>query len=437
MVPTVNPVRSDGARGRRLLVALALAVGLAGVAWTGWDMFGAARRPMLQGWDDSFYYYWLPAVVIHHNVDFAPLLRDSGTVDAAAREAGLAQSQTAAHLLPSKFPPGWALGSLPFFLAAWPFAPPHPTGFEPCFLAAVWCGQLLYAVAGLWLGVDLVRRLVPGAPALVAVLSVWLASPLVYYQSARLSMSHSQVFVLAILTFWLARRLVEGDHRARVYFALGFAGALLVVTRNSAAVYLLFPALAVGRTLRSPGAAAWLLAGAALPAAVQLAAWKALFGTWLTYSYGSEGFDFRHPHLAAVLFSPLHGWFYWHPLLLPAIAGFVVWSLRNRLALPWLGSLVLVVGINGAWWCWWFGSSFGNRAFEAATFFAMLGLAFLLRVAGPRRLWRTALAAAVALAVAANLVLLALFLARRIPRDAPVTYRQGAAALARWVGIAE
>ena len=435
MVPTVSPARAAGAWGPRLLVVLAVAVGLAGVAWTGWDMFGPARRPMLQGWDDSFYYYWLPAVVIHHNVDFAPLLRNSGTVDAAARDAGLAQTPTAAHLLPSKFPPGWALGSLPFFLAALPLGPPHPTGFEPRFLAAVWCGQLLYVLVGLWLCVDLVRRLVPGAPALMAVLAVWLASPLVYYQSARLSMSHSQVFVLAVLTFWLALRLAEGDQRARVYFGLGFAGALLVVTRNSAAVYLLFPALTVARVLRSPRAAACLLAGAAIPAAAQLAAWKALFGTWLTYSYGHEGFDFRHPHLAAVLFSPLHGWFYWHPLLLPAIAGFACWALRTRLALPWLGSLVLVIVLNGAWWCWWFGSSFGNRAFEAATFFAMLGLAVLLRAAGPRPFWRRALAAAAILAIAGNLVLLALFLTQRIPRDAPVTYRQGAGALARWAGI--
>ncbi|MFA5058290.1 MAG: hypothetical protein WC485_09270, partial [Opitutaceae bacterium] len=312
------------------LALLCAAVAAAGVTWQAWDMFGPKHRPMLQGWDDSFYYFWLPSVVIDHDLDFSNQLAHSGTVDAAARDAGLAQPRTATGLLPNKYPPGWALASLPFFLAAHAVAPAGATGFEPGYLLAVWAGQLLYAAAGLWLAVKLVARLVPGAPATAVVLAGWLASPLIYYQTARVSMCHSLVFTLAMAVFWLALRIAHGDARPRVWLALGFCSALLVVTRNVAVVYLVFPAVVLAPRLRSPKAAAWLALGAAGPVAVQLAAWKLLFGSWLVYSYGGERFDFTHLHAAAVLFSPRHGWFYWHPLLLVGVAAFAAWAWRRR-----------------------------------------------------------------------------------------------------------
>ena len=73
-----------------LLIALCVTVVAAGVTWTAWDMFGAARRPMLQGWDDSFYYFWLPSAVIDHDVNFANQLEHSGTIAPGMRDLALA-----------------------------------------------------------------------------------------------------------------------------------------------------------------------------------------------------------------------------------------------------------------------------------------------------------------------------------------------------------
>ncbi|OHE89240.1 MAG: hypothetical protein A3G75_11280 [Verrucomicrobia bacterium RIFCSPLOWO2_12_FULL_64_8] len=388
---------------------------------------------MLQGWDDNFYYFWLPSAVIDHDLDFSNQLADRTTMDATVRDAGLAQPRTATGLLPNKYPPGWALASLPFFLAAHVFAPAGATGFEPGYLLAVWAGQLLYAAAGLWLAIKLVRRLVPGAPATTAVLSVWLASPLIYYQTARLSMSHSLVFTLAVAVFWLAQRVEDGDLRPRIWVALGFCSALLVATRNVAIVYLAIPAVLAGPRLRSVKPAGWLALGAAVPAAAQLAAWKVLFGSWLVYSYEGERFDFAHPHVAAVLFSPRHGWFYWHPLLLVGIAAFCVWAWRRRDGRAGLVSLGAIIVLNAAWAVWWLGSSFGHRGFEAATLFAMLGLAVLLRAAPAGSWLRRIVASGVALAVGWNLVLGALFLTQRISRGDAVTYADAGRAFAAWV----
>jgi hypothetical protein len=419
----------------RLLLALCVAIVGAGVAWPAWDMFGASRRPMLQGWDDSFYYFWLPSVVIDRDVDFTNQLAHSETIDPDMRDVALTLSRTPTGVLDSKYPPGWALGSLPFFLAAHVFAPANATGFEPVYLLAVWLGQLAYAVIGLWLAKKILARYFPANIAITAVLVGWLTSPLVYYQTARLSMSHSQVFLLAMAVFWAALRIRDGETRGRFWFLLGFSASLLVVTRNVAAVYLLLPALVVVQKLRSFRSLTFLVLGTSVPVAVQLIAWKLLYDSWIAYSYGGERFDFNQLRLWEIFFSPLHGWFYWHPLMLVGFLAFVAWAWRNTEGRLWLISAAVIMLLSAAWPMWWLGSSFGFRGFEVLTFFVMIGLAVLIENLGCRPLLRRLLSATIGVAIVWNLTLLALFLTQRIPREEPVTYQQAGKALWDWVTL--
>jgi len=417
-----------------LLLTLCVIVAAAGTVWQAWDMFGAKRQSMLQGWDDAFYYFWLPSVVIDHDLDFTNQLGQTDALGARAKREALTQPRTPTGLLPNKYPPGWAIGSLPFFLAAHAVAPANSTGFEPVYLLTVWCGQLLYAGLGLWLAAGILARFFPRDIAPPAVLAGWLASPLVYYQTARLYMSHSQVFVLAMAVFWLALRAGDGDGRNRHWALLGFCAALLVATRNIAVVYLVLPAFVAVRHLRSIKAVAALGLGAVLPAAAQLLAWKILYGSWLTYSYGGERLDFAHLHLGEVLFSARHGWFYWHPLMFIAIAAFIGSARRQAVGRAWLVSLAVIVLADAAWPTWWLGSSFGHRGFEVPTLFAMIGLAALLRSTATHPLLQRTLKAATLSAIVWNLVLFSLFLAQRIPREEAVTYGDVVRALGDWIG---
>src|SRR5690606_16924774 len=141
-------------------------------------------------------------------------------------------------LLENKYPPGWAVSSLPFFLLAHVFAPENSTGFEPLYLICVWLGQLLYAIVGVWMAARILARYFPAPTAVAAALVGWLTSPMVYYQTARLSMSHSLVFTLAMAVFWIALRIRDRETRPRWWILLGFLAGLMVVTRNVAVVYL-------------------------------------------------------------------------------------------------------------------------------------------------------------------------------------------------------
>jgi hypothetical protein len=388
---------------------------------------------MLQGWDDSFYYFWLPSVVIDRDVDFTNQLVHSGTIDPATRDLTLTLPLTRTGVLDSKYPPGWAIGSLPFFLAAHVFAPADATGFEPVYLLAVWLGQLLYAVVGLWLATKIIARYFPTNIAVIAVLAGWLTSPLVYYQTARLSMSHNQVFVLAMAVFWLALRIRDGETRGLHWCLLGFSAALLVVTRNVAAVYLLLPGLIAIQKLRSLRSFAFLLLGAAGPVALQLVAWKLLYGSWIAYSYGGERFDFGQLHVWDIFFSPLHGWFYWHPLMFIGFIGFVTWAWRNTEGRVWLISAAIITLLSAAWPMWWLGSSFGFRGFEVLTLFVMIGFGGLIETLARRPYLSRLLSATIGVAIVWNLGLLALFLTQRIPREEAVTFHQAGTALWDWV----
>lgn len=417
-----------------LLGALCLAVAIAGWLWSAWDMFGPAHRSMLQGWDDSFYYYWLPSVVIDHDVDFSNQIAQSETMNADMRAIATTFLRTPTGLPDNKYPPGWALGSLPFFLLAHVLAPSGSTGFEPVYLVAVTLGQLLYAAAGLWLAIKLLERNFSRPVAALAVFVGWLASPLIYYQSARLTMTHSQVFTLALAVFWISLRIADGDQRARAWTLLGFTAALLLATRNVAVVYLALPGWILFRHLRSFPHVGWLLAGAAIPAAAQLLAWKFLYGSWIAYSYGGERFDFSHLHLREVLFSARHGWFYWHPLLLVGVLVFFTWAWRRPEGRAWLLSFGAIVVLSAAWPTWWLGSSFGYRGFEVPVFFAMIGLAVIFEAATARKalaLRRLCLSLGTT-AVLWNALLLILFLAHRIPREEAVTYADAARSLLQW-----
>jgi hypothetical protein len=114
-----------------------------------------------------------------------------------------------------------------------------------------------------------------------------------------------------------------------------------------------------------------------IPLLVQLGVWKEIYRSWFVFSYTGEPFFFLKPALWSSLFSDRHGLFNWHPLLLLGAIGWIIGSFR-KFSFPkaWIISFALVVYINSTWWCWWFGSSFGNRSYEVSLLFFMAGLGF-------------------------------------------------------------
>jgi hypothetical protein len=102
-------------------------------------------------------------------------------------------------------------------------------------------------------------------------------------------------------------------------------------------------------------------------------------GSPVVWSYEGEGFDFLNPEFYNVLFSYRKGLFIYCPILLLAVAGVAVGFFENKGRYAWLAFFLLVsTWIISSWWMWYYGGSYGHRAFiEYYPFFA-IGLAALL-----------------------------------------------------------
>jgi hypothetical protein len=202
-----------------------------------------------------------------------------------------------------------------------------------------------------------------------------------------------------------------------------------VITRFQLAVFVIPAAIVLFEQRRRAGevmrAAGCFAAGAAPFVALQLWAWRVVYGEWLVFGYGVEGesFHWSRPEVLGALCSPWHGLFYWHPFLLVGFGGMIAWAWRERMcALGWVAAWGATVYVGAAWWCWWFASAFGNRSFDAALLPLMAGVAVLWKHAGGR--WRRVVWALAIAAGGWNFYLAALYRTGAISRSEPVTWMQ-------------
>ncbi|HYP17113.1 MAG TPA: glycosyltransferase family 39 protein [Opitutus sp.] len=424
-------------------------------------------RSALRGYDNTFNYLWLRSAMVDGDWDFANDLAACDTLVPEQRASALALPRTAAGRIPNKYGVGWALVSAPFYALAdlvmiagrgLGVTSLARDGFNPVYQACIQGGHFALALFSLALAANVVRRWTGAerGAGLAGVVFVWAASPLLYYQTANLSMSHGVAF-FAIAGFAYALLRARSDGGAWWLLA-GGAWGLAVITRFPLGVFgvaALWAFLEVARDqcpdsdlATQPGtpgarsasarisramrAAGAFGLGAAPLLGLQLWAWHSVYGEWLVFSYGVEGeqFHWSEPELVWSLFSARHGLFYWHPFLLAGAGGLLaLLGTRRAAAAGWGLAVAAMVYVNAAWWCWWFASSFGNRGYDAALLPLMAGTAWLLQRAAPGA--RVVLCGLAVAAGGWNFYLVTLYRSGAISRHEPVTWTEMVRAAAR------
>jgi len=393
--------------------------------------------------DARRYYVYLPTLIIQGNLQFEKPLAEH-----AGREAfdvpRLLSYRTPRGYVNIRYPVGEALTLTPSFLLAHGislllhrlthspvFA---PNGYTVAYqlLDAAWLLALGWAMMAL---MDrLMVRYFDVDPASVfgGILLYWVGSNYVWYYVREMFMVHvaSAFWITACVTLIL--RIVE-KAEARERFArdmamLGFAFGMAIFCRPTNAFIAPFFVWAIIRIYHSGGlkqlvhtapAAVTLL----IPAGIQMAIWHRISGSLIYDSYPGQPFYFLRPALWQTLFHLNHGLFVWTPLYILSVIGIVWWIRRpNHRIEPVLGCFILSGLIlwyfNSAWWCWWFGESFGNRAWiELAPLFIM-GLVFALnRLRTASKRVRSTAIAFIVLCLMLNCVLAVLFQLCIVPRE--------------------
>jgi hypothetical protein len=281
---------------------------------------------------------------------------------------------------------------LPFFWLAmglaWVTGAPMD-GYSWPFECCIQLSAICYAILGLWilrkwLSVYFPDKIVAATLGVLA-----FGTNLFYYVIGHGPMPHAYLFFLLTAFAWLILRFFEKPGW-RLAFGIGLVGGLAVLIRPVHIVIWLAPLL---YGLQQTGSIAaflqffrkhivFILLALIIPVLLwlpQMAYWKYMTGSGWFWSYHGESFFWTEPKLLSVLVGFRKGWLIYTPLMVLALSGWViVWKKfpqwRWALSIPF----VLSVYAMAAWWCWWFGGSFGMRPMIDFYGWLALGLAAAL-----------------------------------------------------------
>jgi hypothetical protein len=415
--------------------------------------------------DEVQYYSYLRSLWFDHDVSFENEYQhfyDSGVVGYPGFHETFLERQTVTGRRETFATMGSAILWSPFYAAADVYVRARrmmgdtsiaADGYSQPYVSAVAYASALYGWLSLVVSLLIARRLFGvqitpsrAAPSgdrslltLVAVLAIWIGTPLFFYMYIAPPMSHAcSAFATAVFVLtWLR---VRETWSLRGLIVLGALAALLAMMREQDVFVAIGPAIdwlvTFSRRVRgrdrgdaSPGQLVMnAIAGVAafgiafLP---QLMAYLAINGRLGPSRLVSRKMSWNSPHALEVLASPEHGLLFWTPLLLLSLAG-LVWLMLTRgdpggdnrghgatrdrqvAGMCLLLMVATQVYVSGCVESWTVAGAFGQRRFIGLTSIFTIGLIAFFR-ATPWYWPRRGAAAVAAVAIWWNLGLMVQF----------------------------
>ena len=349
---------------------------------------GLASNPIRS--DGLGYYMYLPAFFIYKDISLSEKAEefDGGKFPI---EYGIKHIEsTDSHLI--KYPCGIALLMLPFFLLSHAFSLVFQleiTGFEIQYQIGAISSGLFYFIIGLSFLWKFLANYFRVEIILISLIAIVFGSNLFHYGTYDLIFSHIYSFFLFSLFLYLVNRQYYRHLSDKWDIFIGLVIGLIIVTRPTNILWLILGILygvsssdsfriRMELYISQWKKALWILISAASIISIQMLYWKEVTGHVIYYSYQHEGFDFLNPQVVNVLFSPHKGLFFWSPILF--IGTFGLMFSRSMQPSIWLASILFLVAniyVIASWETWWYGGSFGHRAFIESTPLFAFGLCFV------------------------------------------------------------
>ena len=293
-----------------------------------------------------------------------------------------------------------------------------PDGFSTPYVWAVTLASLLYGFAGLIFSYLLGRNFLPRFWAAFGAITVWLATPVLFYLSLTPPMSHANSLFMISLWLWLWYRTREwrfdkdgkfrpGLRRGSMWLLLGVLGGLMAMVREQDGTVLIVGAVeslflywhfwktrsvaAAGKTGLVP--VGWLalfgrnlifLGGLVLGLVPQFIIYLALngkLGPSKVVGDKLQFFSLEVPgRLLGLLADPDHGLFWWAPVLLPALVGLILMVRRKDfrlVAVVLLAAFLAELYISASFQTWTMKGSFGPRRLIGISPAFIIGLGYL------------------------------------------------------------
>jgi hypothetical protein len=319
------------------------------------------------------YYLYLPATFIYHDITLQ--FQDTASEEVKAKIWYL-KSPTNGRV--AKMSCGLSMLFSPFFFAAHAYAllSDYPAnGYSVPYRFGLIVSAIFFLGLGLYYLRKTLNLFFPEFITTITCVCIVLGTNIFYYAIYEPAMSH--VFNFALITAFIYYTILWHKKKSvKLSVTIGVLLGLISLTRPTNAIIILFfffwdikSFRELEEKIKFLFAKFKLLLIISLCAFImwipQLIYWKINTGNFLYYSYGeNEKFFFNDPIIMRGLFGFRKGWLIYTPIMAFALIG--VLFLRKKLASFFLSVFLftlLNIYIILSWWCWWYGGSFGARAF--------------------------------------------------------------------------
>jgi hypothetical protein len=327
--------------------------------------------------DGIGYYDYLPSLFIHHDLVRcnSPITQDSALynrINSKGVYVGYKEFQI------NKYPCGAAVLELPFFMYAYlttPLEHNYNDGYQVPFHKAIFYAAIFYAFLTLLFFKKTLQLYNVKPWAIIAIQALLiLSTSLTHYLNADAGFSH--IYSLFCITAFVYYSLIYfKTHTPKyiVYIAI-LLGFIIILRQINVLVVLALPFLAGSfhsfktTCVKTFSYKKHLVIGAVLACciiAIQCTVWYLQTGNFIVYSYQGESFDFSNPEFFNILFGYKKGLFVYTPILFLSVIS-LVWHLKTKryyFVLSWLVFFSILTYVLSSWWSWYYGCSFGLRAY--------------------------------------------------------------------------
>jgi hypothetical protein len=341
--------------------------------------------------DARGYYAYLPAIFIYKDLNF-------GFFDKIEREKYYNKNLFYDYRLSSngnvidKYYCGTALAELPFFLIAHlsSYLKNFDTdGYSKLYAVFVSIAALFYLAIGLvFLNATLGEYKINELHKSLTLLAALFGTNLFYYSITEPGMSHVYSFAFISMFFYYSKKYFSTYHSVYIFKIAVIAGVIMLIRPVNLMIFLVCPFTAGNFNSFIVGLKSalvnvkWFICSCiifVMVISIQLIIYKLSTGHFFIYSYGGEGFNFSHPHIADILFSYKKGLFLYTPMYLLSLTGvFFLWKSSKYEFYSWAGFFILITYILSSWWMWFYGGSFSSRVYieYIPVFMVLLALTF-------------------------------------------------------------
>jgi len=319
------------------------------------------------------YYLYLPATFIYQDfsLDFIQenfaLFKD---------RVWFLESPTGKRVI--QYTTGMSILYSPFFLVAHGVSSwfgYEPNGYTAPYKIALLISCLFYFGLSLYYLRKILLMYYSPLVTAITIVIIGLGTNLLHYVTAEAPMTHAYnfsffVFFLYLLIKWL--KYPTYLTTVLLGFVTGMIGLIRPTNTLIVILFILWGVVSwkgfVGRLtflLKSSHKVLLMILAFLVVWIPQFLYWKYISGSYLYFSYGDRAwFFFDDPEIINLLFSYRKGWLLYTPVMLFALIGIpLLIKYAKEAFLPLLVFTVLNIYILASWCFWWYGGSFGLRAF--------------------------------------------------------------------------